>query len=231
MICVRKLAVPASCLFCVSWLMACAHARPEVAGLTDNWFASEKVVIGEDHGTGVVLTEDGYVLTAAHVVKGAKSILFAVEDEKGRVTNLPARLVAVSADRDLAVIKVEGRFRNPVVLADMAGLQPGDAVYKIGYPYICSKLVVRGHIMGLRVNIDIPAEKVRVPNAIIVNLLIGPGDSGGGLFRERDGKLAGILIGIIELKAGQESPMPLRIVVAVDDIRSFLKKNNILFRE
>jgi len=228
---VHKIVAAVSSLICVCSLMACAHGRPEVAGLVNNWFASEKVVIGEDHGTGVIIHESGYILTAGHVVKGAKIILFAVEDEQGRVTSLPATVVAVDTGRDLAVLKVAGRFEKPVILADMESLQPGDAVYKIGYPYVCNKLVVRGHIMGLRVNIRIPAEKVNVPNATIVNLLIGPGDSGGGLFLEKDGRLAGILIGIIELKSGSESPMPLRIAVSVDDIKSFLRKNNIPFRD
>jgi S1-C subfamily serine protease len=228
---IHKLVAAACSLICIFSLMACAHGRPEVAGLVNNWFASDKVVIGDDHGTGVVIYESGYILTAGHVVKGAKNILFAIEDGQGQVTRLPAVVVAVDPSRDLAVLKVARRFEKPVVLAGPESFLPGDAVYKIGYPYVCNKLVVRGHIMGLRTNISIPAEKINVPNATIVNLLIGPGDSGGGLFLEKDGRLAGILIGIIELKSGSESPMPLRIAVSVDDIRSFLRKNSIPFHD
>jgi len=225
----RYLAWP--CLILALGPAACAHARPEVSGLVGNWFASQRVDVGGDHGTGVIIHEDGYVLTAKHVVAGAGQIDLVYEDEQGRLTRYPAAVVASDDRRDLAVIKTGAGFGSAVALADMAGLQPGDAVYDVGYPYACGRLIARGHIMNLRVNIDIPAERIRVPNAAIVDMLIGPGDSGGGLFLEKDGRLAGIVIGIIEMRAGQESPMPLRIVVSVDDIKSFLDREGIPYHD
>jgi S1-C subfamily serine protease len=219
------------CLLSVFTLGACAHGRLEVAGLTGNWFATERVEVFDSHGSGVVIHENGYILTAAHVVDGEKKIEFAYEDDAGSETRYPAAVVAIDREYDLAVIKVEHRFEHVVTLDDPANLNPGDSVYNLGYPYMCAKTVVRGHIMSLRVNISIPAEKTRVPNAVIVDMLIAPGDSGGGLFSESDGRLVGLMIGIIELRNRHETPMPLRIAVSVEDIRGFLDLNHVPYRD
>ena len=85
---------------------------------------------GSSTGTGVVLTQDGYIVTNCHVVENAYSVTVQLTD--GRV--LPARLVGADAVSDLAVLQVDAQDLIPAPFGDSDNLRVGDTVVAIGDP-------------------------------------------------------------------------------------------------
>ena len=88
---------------------------------------------GEDlygSGTGVVMTQDGYILTNAHVVADMRRVRVIFSDD----TVLPARLVGADAEEDIAVLKVEADNLIPAEFGDSDQLRCGEMVVAIGDP-------------------------------------------------------------------------------------------------
>ena len=137
-------------------------------------------------GTGVFVTKDGLILTAAHVVKGVSSIQ--VQTSHGVK---PGRLVNIDTKNDVALIKCDGNFQAAPVKAPR-DVKLGQAVFTIGFPNVelqgVSPKMTRGEISSLAGLQDDPRQwQISVP--------VQPGNSGGPLFDE-----AGNVIGIIVAK-------------------------------
>ena len=137
-------------------------------------------------GTGVFVTTDGLILTAAHVVKGVSSI--EIQTSHGVK---PGRLVKVDTKNDLALIKCEGKFQPAPVKASR-DVKLGQAVFTIGFPNVelqgVRPKMTRGEISGLAGLRDDPRQwQISVP--------VQPGNSGGPLYDE-----AGNVIGVIVAK-------------------------------
>ena len=137
-------------------------------------------------GTGVFVTADGLILTAAHVVEGTFSIR--IQTSQGVK---PGRLVKVDTKNDLALIKCEGSFQ-PVPVKESRVVKLGQAVFTIGFPNVelqgVSPKMTRGEISSLAGLQDDPRHwQISVP--------VQPGNSGGPLFDE-----AGNVIGVIVAK-------------------------------
>ena len=137
-------------------------------------------------GTGVFVTTDGLILTAAHVVKGVSSI--EIQTSHGVK---PGRLVKVDTKNDLALIKCEGKFQPAPVKASR-DVKLGQAVFTIGFPNVelqgVSPKMTRGEISSLAGLRDDPRQwQISVP--------VQPGNSGGPLYDE-----AGNVIGVIVAK-------------------------------
>ena len=99
------------------------RVRPTIAKLTVD--ADE----GQGSGSGVILRDDGHILTNNHVVEGARAITVELADGK----EYKARLVGGDPDSDVAVVKIEGRF-PPALLGTAEGLKVGQAALAIGSP-------------------------------------------------------------------------------------------------
>ena len=137
-------------------------------------------------GTGVFVTTDGLILTAAHVVKGISSIQ--IQTSHGVKQG---RLLGVDTKNDLALIKCEGKFQ-PAPVKAARDVKLGQAVFTIGFPNVelqgVSPKMTRGEISSLAGLQDDPRQwQVSVP--------VQPGNSGGPLFDE-----AGNVIGVIVAK-------------------------------
>jgi S1-C subfamily serine protease len=195
--------------------------------LQENWRASYKVQVGFAHGSGVVLTEDGYILTAAHVAKSDPVIEVAVQIGPRQWQTRRARLVAVDDGCDLAVIKAEGEFDRHVVLAGPNDIQPGDLIYAIGYPYDTEESVGRGYVIKTGVSFEMRPSGQKVKNALLLDLFAGPGASGEGIFAESDGRLVGLLSGYLPLTDSKEPPYLARWGAAIGSIRYFLDLHGI----
>lgn len=137
-------------------------------------------------GTGVFVTADGLILTAAHVIKGISSIQ--IQTSHGVK---PGRVVKVDTKNDLALIRCEGKFQAAPVKAPR-DVKLGQAVFTIGFPNVelqgVSPKMTRGEISSLAGLQDDPRQwQISVP--------VQPGNSGGPLFDE-----AGNVIGVIVAK-------------------------------
>jgi S1-C subfamily serine protease len=205
---------------------ACAttgRRGPELPKLMDNDKATFRVdILPNGHGSGVVIHEDGYILTCHHVAgEGDRTLQIEIAEGDGKPVPYQARVVAYDADLDLAVIKVDRHFDKPAVLEDPGNLHEGDEVYNIGYPYSFGKLVGRGYIMALHYS------KGDLENAIVVDMPDGPGTSGSGVYAVKSGKLVGIMKLMIWVNRPGVPVTVIRALTGVDDVKRFLDRAKI----
>ena len=147
---------------------------------------------GSSSGTGVILSEEGYIVTNAHVVDGAKEIQVLLTD--GR--NLNASLVGADKISDLAVLKIDADNLVAAKLGDSSVLRVGDVVVAIGDPL---GVALRGTMTdGIisAINRDVKVDG-RVMNLIQTNAALNSGNSGGPLLN-----CYGQVIGINTMKIG-----------------------------
>jgi S1-C subfamily serine protease len=147
-------------------------------------------------GSGVVITPDGYVVTSAHVVEGARSGVASFPD--GRETGV----AVVGADRlsDLAVLRAETGDLTPALLGDAEDLRVGQLVVAIGNPHGFASSVTAGVVSGL--GRSLPVGRRGGPQRLVENVIqtdaaLNPGNSGGALVDS-----AGCVVGINTALAG-----------------------------
>ena len=143
--------------------------------------------IGTSLGSGMILDEDGYILTNAHVVENAAEIRVRFADE----TELPARLVGIDPVRDMALLKVDGaRGLVPVVPGDSDALRVGDWILAIGNPFGLSHTLTKG-IVSATGRAELITRDSGYADLIQTDAAINPGNSGGPLFN-LDGEVVGV---------------------------------------
>lgn len=179
------------------------------------------------HGSGVVISREGHILTAYHVVEGESALTISINEGGPAPRTYPARVVASDPAADLAVVKIERGFRAPAVLEDIENLHAGDAVYNIGYPYDFGEMVGRGHIARLRFTLIRPDRDVALRDVLLVQIADGPGTSGSGVYAASSGRLVGVMRMLFWVTSGRAPPMVICVVTPVDQIRAFLDRNRI----
>jgi len=131
-------------------------------------------------GTGVIVTEDGYILTNYHVVGDAKEITVKVLKGKDQSQEYTAKVIGGDKREDLALIKISAKGLTPVAFGNSDQLRPGDPVMAIGNPYGFEHTVSVGVVSAL--NRDLPVdETVMLKHMIQTDAAINPGNSGGPL--------------------------------------------------
>ena len=135
-------------------------------------------------GTGIVLTEDGYLLTNAHVVSGATYVEVATME--GRVAE--ASIVGYDMREDIAVLKVELDGLTPARFGNSDELRPGDSVCAIGDSLGYRSTITDGIISALDRELDVDGVTM---NLIQTSAAINFGNSGGALI-DRYGQVVGI---------------------------------------
>ncbi len=185
-------------------------------------------------GSGIVLRKDGYVLTNNHVVAGAAeggSITVAFNGD-GAV-DLPADVVGLDPETDLAVIKVRGKGLSltPAVLGSSSGLVVGDPVVAVGSPLGLAGTVTSGIISALNRTVRVPGESggagIPLFNAIQTDAAINPGNSGGPLV-DLGGRVIGINSAIATLSGSsgdsQSGSIGVGFAIPVDEARSIAEQ-------
>ena len=151
--------------------------------------------VTQSSGSGVLITADGYIVTCNHVVEGANKIYVYLNDG----TSTEARLVGRDVINDLAVIKIEGSDYPYAALGNSADLRVGEGVFAIGNALgVLSNTYTEGVVSGLDRQIKIDGQEMTL---LQTDAAINHGNSGGGLFRQSDGAL----IGIVNAKSAGES--------------------------
>lgn len=197
----------------VNWVTGAASAAgPSVVTL----FVQSQLSSGS--GSGVILTQDGFIVTNAHVVtlSGAtKNPEISVKLWDGAV--LPAELIGYDSVYDLAVIKVDAAGLKPIVFADSTKLNVGQNVVAIGAPLGLSSTVTEGIVSALNRTIQVASAEVNdepglqfwtgTGDSISIKVVqtdaaINPGNSGGALVNER-GELVGINVAIATAGSGE----------------------------
>ncbi|MDI5936590.1 DegQ family serine endoprotease [Halomonas kalidii] len=134
-------------------------------------------------GSGFIISEDGYILTNAHVVQGADEILVRLNDRR----ELAAELIGADERTDVALLKVDADDLPTLTLGDSDALRVGEWVAAIGSPFGFDSSVTAGIISAI--NRTLPRDAY-VP-FIQTDVAINPGNSGGPLFN-LDGEVVGI---------------------------------------
>ncbi|MGM0462303.1 MAG: Do family serine endopeptidase [Fibrobacterota bacterium] len=137
-------------------------------------------------GSGVIVSDSGYILTNSHVIQGADEITVRLYDER----EYTAEIVGVDTLSDVGVIKIDEEFDQlPVAyFGDSDDLRPGDWVMAAGNPFNLSSTVTTGIVSALGRRAA-PGEMYQ--NFIQTDAAINPGNSGGALVNMR-GELVGI---------------------------------------
>jgi putative serine protease PepD len=161
---------------------------------------------GEDTGTGVVLNNEGLILTNNHVISEATSMT--VSPGKSSNVTRTATLVGQDANSDLALIKIDasGLGLTPLKMASSSSVQVGDAVYAIGNPYGLDETLTKGIVSALDREISAP-DGAKIEGAIQTDAALNPGNSGGPLLNDQ-GDLIGINSQIASDAASVEGSQP-----------------------
>ncbi len=138
---------------------------------------------GANLGSGVIVSEDGYIITNAHVVDKADEIIVALSDGK----RAAATVIGADPDSDLAVIKVQMTGLTPLAFRDSA-IRVGDVALAIGNPFGVGQTVTQGIVSATgRTGLGISTYE----DFIQTDAAINPGNSGGALV-DAHGNLIGI---------------------------------------
>jgi len=155
--------------------------------------SSEKDV-DQSVGTGVVILDNGTILTNLHVVAGAPRVGVVFSDGM----EAEATVIATRPEHDLAVIRATTVPDDlvPATLRSTADLRLGDEVMAVGFPFGIGPSVSSGVISGLRREYRSPEGKRILTNLIQFDAAANPGSSGGPLFTS-DGEVVGIVTAIL----------------------------------
>ncbi len=147
-------------------------------------------------GSGVIVSSDGYIFTANHVIDGAQSIKVALANGE---TEYTAKLVGADPPSDLAILKIDVGKKLPALpVGDSDKLEVGDLVLAIGNPFGVGQTVTLGIISGLgRGGLGISGYE----DFIQTDAAINPGNSGGALV-DAEGRLVGINTAILSRSGG-----------------------------
>ena len=139
-------------------------------------------------GSGVIISEDGYIVTNNHVVENADIIKVALSDSR----ELVAQKIGTDPSTDLALLKIEANGLNAVDFADSEEVKVGEWVAAVGNPFSYLKSTVTAGIVSAKGrDIDIIKGEKTIEEFIQTDAAINPGNSGGALVNT-DGELIGI---------------------------------------
>ncbi|KAB1066119.1 Do family serine endopeptidase [Salibacter halophilus] len=173
-------------------------------------------------GSGVLISDDGYIVTNNHVVEDADKIEVITNDNK----SLKAKLIGRDPSTDLAVLKVESQNLSPLQYGNSDDLKLGEWVLAVGNPFNLNSTVTAGIVSakGRNINILPPDERNKVApieSFIQTDAAVNPGNSGGALVNA-NGQLVGINTAIKSPTGsytGYSFAVPVNIVKkVVDDI-------------
>jgi len=142
-------------------------------------------------GSGFFVSEDGYILTAEHVVHNAldKIVVFVLNGNK--LEPHSGKIISINEDADVALLKIEGKDYNYLDFEEKE-IKDGMDIGFIGYPLGIQYPVTHKGILSGRISSKYP-EKLNPVNIFMINAFVNSGNSGGPLFNANNGKVIGII--------------------------------------
>lgn len=159
-------------------------------------------------GSGMILTEDGFILTNAHVVDGAKGIAVKLYDG----TSEEAEIIGMDRKSDLAVISIDRDGLTPAEIGESSSLAIGEEVAIAGAGAGFENTVTYGHVTGLARSIDTDYMSSASVRCIQTDAALNPGNSGGALVNMY-GQAVGIAVALMD----HETYENIGFVIAIDD--------------
>lgn len=180
----------------------------------------EDAPMQEGVGSGVIITNDGYIVTNNHVVDGSSDIEVTLNDKR----TFKAKVIGADPNTDIALIKIEAEKLPVIAFGNSDSLKVGEWVLAVGNPFNLTSTVTAGIVSAKARNINIINSKMPIESFIQTDAAVNPGNSGGALVNTR-GELVGINAAIASQTgtyAGYAFAVPVSIVQkVVSDIRQY----------
>src|SRR5580704_4208377 len=181
------------------------------APLEDSGRGNAGAVIGRQRasGSGFVIDAEGYIITNAHVVNGAQRIEVVLPPPvtdgslatalSGRIDSVPARLIGVAREKDLALLKIENNKLPALALASYRDVRQGHTVFAFGSPEGLRNSITHGLVSAVARQLDPDSPLIYIQTDAPIN----PGNSGGPLVN-LNGEVIGVNTFILSQSGGNE---------------------------
>lgn len=170
-------------------------------------------------GSGVIISEDGYIITNNHVVQGSNLINIVLYDKR----EYEGKLVGHDPYTDLALIKIDEKDLPKMDLGNSDDLKLGEWVLAVGNPFNLTSTVTAGIISAKARNLGLNGNRMSIESFLQTDAAVNPGNSGGALV-DAKGRLIGINTAI-ESRTGSYSGYSFAIpVTIVEKVIGDLKK-------
>ena len=144
------------------------------------------------NGSGVIISEDGYIITNHHVIANQSSFKVTTNNKM----TYAAKLVGSDPTTDLALIKIDANNLSSAIFGDSDAVNVGEWVLAVGNPFNLTSTVTLGIVSAKARNINILSSDYSVESFIQTDAVVNPGNSGGALV-DADGNLVGINAAIL----------------------------------
>ena len=172
------------------------------------------------YGSGVIISNDGYIITNNHVVEGAESVDVTLNDKR----TFTAKVVGRDQGSDIALLKIKAENLPIIKYGDSDQLRLGEWVLAVGNPFNLTSTVTAGIVSAKGRSLNLNEGDYRIESFIQTDAALNMGNSGGALVNTK-GLLVGITSAIISPNgaySGNSFAIPVTIVKkVVDDLREF----------
>jgi Do/DeqQ family serine protease len=186
----------------------------------DFWGRQRPAQPQESSGSGVIISDDGYIVTNNHVVNNAESISVTLNDNR----TFTAKVIGTDPSTDLALLKIDEKNLPYISYANSDEVNVGEWVLAVGNPFNLTSTVTAGIVSAKARNIGILPDQYKIESFIQTDAAVNPGNSGGALVNTR-GELIGINSAIASNTGsytGYSFAIPVNLVKKVtDDLAEF----------
>lgn len=165
--------------------------------------------------SGVIISNDGFIVTNNHVVNNAENIEVVLHDQR----NYKAKVIGTDPATDLALLKIEEKNLSFIEFGNSDSIEVGDVVLAVGNPFNLASTVTAGIVSAKARNINILTDRSAVESYIQTDAAVNRGNSGGALV-DINGKLVGINAAIATptgVYAGYSFAIPVEMVKKIID--------------
>jgi Do/DeqQ family serine protease len=204
------------------------HTKTTMGASSDNpileWFYgdkySSKPQIANGYGSGVIITDDGYIITNNHVVENAESVDVTLNDKR----TFTAKVVGRDPGSDIALLKIKAENLPFIKYGDSEQLKLGEWVLAVGNPFNLTSTVTAGIVSAKGRSLQLNEGNYRIESFIQTDAALNMGNSGGALVNTK-GLLVGITSAILSPNgayAGNSFAIPVTIVKkVVNDLKEY----------
>jgi serine protease Do len=203
------------------------HTKATMGAQPDNpileWFYGDKYSKPREvsgYGSGVIISNDGYIITNNHVIENAESVEVTLNDKR----TFTAKVVGRDPSTDIALLKIKADNLPFIKYGDSEQLKLGEWVLAVGNPFNLTSTVTAGIVSAKGRNLNLLEGDYRIESFIQTDAALNMGNSGGALVNTK-GLLVGITSAIISPSgayAGNSFAIPVSIVKKVaDDLKEY----------
>ena len=153
------------------------EVSPSVVNIRTRIVDNRNILTDAGVGSGVIYTEDGYIITNEHVIAGADEIIVRTFDGREYI----AGLIGFNKDTDIAVIKIDASGLKKAGFTSIKNVKVGEMVIAIGSPFAIEQTVTFGVVSAKGRDITISSDMMPMVDLIQTDTAINPGNSGGPL--------------------------------------------------